>query len=316
MQSENKPLAHAGMQYSGTEHFKNGDLTKHDRQRAEELVRAIEHFVHRCDQIERNLHQAMNPVIRAFAPGQEIIVIDSAEKRRRITEILIDQLDDLGFETRPPSASDDIALDDLGCKRLEEAFENCRFLLYRYAKSPSSALPVNAVDGTIFRVLKSAREIASDFLDIQSTRYWDSDCLAEPAYTKVLACLPERRLHRLAAAAEVHAAIDNLFINTLLLETQSSDTAKETRLSTDSDDAPEDISKSVPSEETTKLPANYILCTTIAGIVRKRSDAIARTLKNAHYPVIKVNNKNYCNPDQAAAIFPKWKKYLKNKLEK
>lgn len=64
------------------------------------------------------------------------------------------------------------------------------------------------------------------------------------------------------------------------------------------------------------LPANYVLCTTIAGIVHKRSDAIARTLKNARYNVIKVNNKNYCDPDQAAALFPKWKNYLKKKFDK
>jgi len=62
-----------------------------------------------------------------------------------------------------------------------------------------------------------------------------------------------------------------------------------------------------------EMPSNYIACVQIAGIIRKRSDAIARTLRTSKYPVIKKANKNYCNPEHAALIWPKWKKYWKNK---
>ena len=60
-----------------------------------------------------------------------------------------------------------------------------------------------------------------------------------------------------------------------------------------------------------EMSSNYIPCIEIAGIIRKRSDAIARTLKAAKYPVIKKANKNYCDPEHAAVLFPKWKKHLK-----
>ncbi|MHC5116354.1 MAG: hypothetical protein ACYSQY_04730 [Planctomycetota bacterium] len=202
------------------------NTTEKDRQRAEEVVSAIEHFVHRYDQIERNLYQAMDPVIRAFSATQEIVIIRTAEERRRISEVLVDKLDTLGFKAISLSPSGDIHLDDLGYNQLKEAFESCRFLLYRYAKSPSSVNPINAVDAKIFKLLKSAKEIVNDFCDIQSTLYWDWDRFTEPKYTKVLACLPERRLYRMAAAAEVYAAIDDLSIKTLIhpLETQTPNT--------------------------------------------------------------------------------------------
>lgn len=63
------------------------------------------------------------------------------------------------------------------------------------------------------------------------------------------------------------------------------------------------------------LPANYVLCKDVAAIVRKRSDSVARSLKNAHYPVVKVNRKAYCDPEHAAVIFQKWKKYWTKKIE-
>lgn len=63
------------------------------------------------------------------------------------------------------------------------------------------------------------------------------------------------------------------------------------------------------------LPPNYVLCKDIAGIVRKRSDSIARSLKHAHYPVVIVNRKAYCDPEHAAAIFSKWKKHWAKKME-
>jgi hypothetical protein len=70
--------------------------------------------------------------------------------------------------------------------------------------------------------------------------------------------------------------------------------------------------KTVKDEE---MPSNYIPCIEIAVIIRKRSDAIARTLKAAKYPVIKKANKNYCDPEHAAVLFPKWKKHLKRQQE-
>ena len=63
------------------------------------------------------------------------------------------------------------------------------------------------------------------------------------------------------------------------------------------------------------MPAGYIRCGEIAGIIRKRSDSIARSLKAAKYPVIKKANKNYCDPQHAAVLFPKWKKYLQKSQE-
>ncbi len=56
-------------------------------------------------------------------------------------------------------------------------------------------------------------------------------------------------------------------------------------------------------------------CVKIAGIIRKRSDSIARTLNAAKYPVIKQAGKNYCDPEQAAVLFPKWKEYYKRQQE-
>jgi len=54
-------------------------------------------------------------------------------------------------------------------------------------------------------------------------------------------------------------------------------------------------------------------CSIIAGIVHKRSDNIARTLKAHRYPVVKAGKKNYCNADDAAVLWPKWKKYWQQK---
>jgi hypothetical protein len=61
-----------------------------------------------------------------------------------------------------------------------------------------------------------------------------------------------------------------------------------------------------------EIPQNLISCIEISSIIRMRSDAIARTLKASKYPVVKKAGKNYCDTNQAAVLFPKWKKHLKS----
>jgi hypothetical protein len=56
-------------------------------------------------------------------------------------------------------------------------------------------------------------------------------------------------------------------------------------------------------------------CSLVAGIVRKRSDNVARSLKNHKYPVILSCDKYYCDAEHAAVLWPKWKKYWKEKQE-
>lgn len=62
-----------------------------------------------------------------------------------------------------------------------------------------------------------------------------------------------------------------------------------------------------------ELPTHYKTCIEIGGIIRKRSDVIARTLKAHHYPVIKKARRNYCDPAHAAVIWPQYKKHLNKK---
>ena len=72
------------------------------------------------------------------------------------------------------------------------------------------------------------------------------------------------------------------------------------------------IEKSTKEAQSVELPLHFVACSEISGIIRKPLDAIARTLRAAGYPVIKKAGKNYCDPNQAAVLFPKWKKHLKN----
>jgi hypothetical protein len=58
---------------------------------------------------------------------------------------------------------------------------------------------------------------------------------------------------------------------------------------------------------------NPVTCQLVAGIVRQRSFSVSRSLKSHCYPVIKSGNKNYCNADHAAVLWPKWKTYWKKK---
>ena len=69
------------------------------------------------------------------------------------------------------------------------------------------------------------------------------------------------------------------------------------------------------ASENIELPSHYVTCVKISGITHKRSDAIARSLRAHQYPVVKKAGKYYCDPQQAAVVFPKWKKHLKNQLE-
>jgi hypothetical protein len=64
------------------------------------------------------------------------------------------------------------------------------------------------------------------------------------------------------------------------------------------------------SNDAVKMPSSYISCVEISAVIRKRSDAIARSLRAAKYPIIKKVRKCYCDPQHAAVIFPKWKAHL------
>jgi len=73
--------------------------------------------------------------------------------------------------------------------------------------------------------------------------------------------------------------------------------------------------KNKPPQETDEMPLTYVPCTKISGIEHKRPDAIARSLKAAKYPVIKKAHRNYCDPEQAGVLFPKWKKHWEEQQE-
>lgn len=79
---------------------------------------------------------------------------------------------------------------------------------------------------------------------------------------------------------------------------------------TDSEVSP--ATKSPREEELpkdTRMPSNPVTCVYVAGIIRKRSDVVARTLKAHQYTVVKKAHKNYCDAEQAAVLWPKWKKH-------
>ena len=58
---------------------------------------------------------------------------------------------------------------------------------------------------------------------------------------------------------------------------------------------------------------NPMTCAEIGGIIHKRSDNIAQTLKRSKYPVVKSNRRYYCNAEDAGILWPKWKKHWQNK---
>ncbi len=62
-------------------------------------------------------------------------------------------------------------------------------------------------------------------------------------------------------------------------------------------------------QDIVKMPSHYIPCADIGPIIHKRSDSVARTLKAHQYPVVKLANKYYCDPEHAAVLWPKWKKH-------
>lgn len=65
-----------------------------------------------------------------------------------------------------------------------------------------------------------------------------------------------------------------------------------------------------------EISSDWVSCGYIAGIIRRRPYSIARTLRAANYPVERKANKNYCNPEHAAVLFPKWKKYWREQQKK
>lgn len=56
-------------------------------------------------------------------------------------------------------------------------------------------------------------------------------------------------------------------------------------------------------------------CLRVAGIVHKRSDNVARSLRSHKYPVIVSGDKYYCDAEHAAVLWPKWKKHWREKQE-
>jgi hypothetical protein len=61
---------------------------------------------------------------------------------------------------------------------------------------------------------------------------------------------------------------------------------------------------------------NPVTCAEVGGIIRKRSDNIAAELKKHRYPVVKSNRKNYCNAEDAAVLWPKWKRHCQSQEDK
>jgi len=53
---------------------------------------------------------------------------------------------------------------------------------------------------------------------------------------------------------------------------------------------------------------NPVKCGEVAVIVHMRSDNVARMLRSRRYPVVTVGRKNYCEAEDAAVLWPKWKK--------
>lgn len=54
---------------------------------------------------------------------------------------------------------------------------------------------------------------------------------------------------------------------------------------------------------------NPVSCVVVGGVIHKRSDNIATKLKKQRYNVIKTGGKYYCEAEDAAVLWPKWKKY-------
>jgi hypothetical protein len=54
---------------------------------------------------------------------------------------------------------------------------------------------------------------------------------------------------------------------------------------------------------------NPVTCATVAAIAHKRSDNIARTLRSRRYRVIIEGRKSYCDAEEAAVLWPKWKEH-------
>lgn len=67
-------------------------------------------------------------------------------------------------------------------------------------------------------------------------------------------------------------------------------------------------SQDIEFRDSTRLK-NPIPCKQVADIIHKRSDNVARTLRNNEYPLEKISGKWFCDAEHAAVIWRKWKKY-------
>ncbi len=72
----------------------------------------------------------------------------------------------------------------------------------------------------------------------------------------------------------------------------------------------EDAEESRASEDA-RPPSHFVSCADIGRAIRVRSDSLARTLQSKNYNVIKWKNRYHCDPNDAAAVFPKWKKKMR-----
>ncbi len=69
---------------------------------------------------------------------------------------------------------------------------------------------------------------------------------------------------------------------------------------------------SVPS---LKNLENAVACSEVGGIIHRRSDNIARTLRSRRYPVVTEGGKTYCDAEDAAVVWPVWKKHLEKEKQ-
>ena len=55
-----------------------------------------------------------------------------------------------------------------------------------------------------------------------------------------------------------------------------------------------------------------VSCLEVGAVIHKRSDNVARILRGYGFPVIKANNKMYCQAGDAGTVWFKFKRYWKN----
>lgn len=102
--------------------------------------------------------------------------------------------------------------------------------------------------------------------------------------------------------------IDNVFLKSSLACEYLADRLESVK-------QPDSKAEPIASSEQHDKLENPVSCVDVGGVVHRRPDSVARTLKAAKYPVVKRANKNYCDPEHAAVLFPKWKAHLKKQQE-